>query len=945
MARAATADELAKLRADGQSTRLFLAIHNPATVFTARVNAAALVTDMLTAIPYDGAGGDYTTVLPGQTLWIGSTAGAYDRGVARVRAVTDTVITVGETSEIPLADNDYLTVVDEFGLWPRHLKQTGTSWAMDYDVTYSDQHAALDPVPVLGPGVAVLKLTGATVEFAPTAAASWVLGSSVTGYSWACATASALSGADTATPTITLDAAGWHRVGCTVTAANGKTATGYRWVYVYDRAHLPASEFVLSECAGEAEAGGWHFALTLYAGAELAAVRDRALVVLFAEESYGGVAGSIGPLSGYENVIALGWIDGESIAWQGGGQGQASFTVQGPAHWLKQISGYPVGLLDTTAAPADWLHVQALSTDKALWHFLHWRATASTVLDFTLSGATTRMSAAEGAAGSLWAQLEAIGAGVLARPRCDRYGRLFVETDAQYRPTAERAAIPTVLAITPGDWRLADGEGVTLERRTRARVGLLDISGVSWDGTVATPIFARAPGAVMRRYGAIASRDRLLFADQTAANVLSGLLLAAENNPNPLVTLPLAANNRLIDIAPAQYVTLSLAATDTPRGVVWTAQKLLPRRVSYQHDPEHGALLVELEAEGETSGPAGVTVTPPSNQPQNSNVVIETPGIPTYPLIPPGNTWFPPLVPNPPGVEPTGCTALDAGANGPWLAAPEHYFLTTEDPAVLETLVPYPATIRSGAAANGSYMDIEGVIEKKVLGAWVEDNSMGAWEVHLVGSGGGSLLVGQNFYAGPYGNRKTRFSPSGAMDVAGFKIVLNGPGSTDAAEFALYHTFESGDYGWEFIDGGGAVPAEGRGSDGCLQVRSTTDWWSNSVWRYTFPEPIYITEDSHVLYSQKDIHGFPRFGMTYLDGGGNPQWTAGSTGTEGLYVWNLDDSLTGLPVVSMEWQMDHGGTEWTSLEFVHLFNFIGSVAARRFRITDVKLYNICPLGA
>jgi hypothetical protein len=503
--------------------------------------------------------------------------------------------------------------------------------------------------------------------------------------------------------------------------------------------------------------------------------------------------------------------------------------------------------------------------------------------------------------------------------------------------------VPVVMALTTGDWRAEGGEGVAIERRTSGRVGLLDASGVSWDGAVATPLFSRAPGTVMRRYGAITSRDRLLFADQTAANLTSGLLLARENNEYPLVSVPLAANNRLIDIAPRQLVTLSLAAADTPRGVVWTNKRLIPRQVAYQLAGSW--LAAAIEAEAETSGAAGVTVIPPSNQPQNSNVVIETPGVPTYPLIPPGNTWFPPTIPNPPGVEPTGCTALDAAANGPWGAAPEHYTLTTEEPALLETLVPYPATIRSGAAANGSYMDILGTIEKKVLGAWVEDNSIGAWEVHLVGSGGSSLLVGQNFYSGPYGNRKTRFSPSGAMDVAGFKIVLNGPGSTDAAEFALYHTFESGDYGWEFIDAGGAVPAEGRWSDGALQARSTENWWSLPTFRYTFPEPIYITEDSHVLYSQSDIAGFPRFGMTYLDGNGDPQWTAGSTGTEGLYVWNLDDSLAGRPVVGMEWQQDHSGTSWTSLDFVHLFNFIGSVAARRFRITGINLYNICPLGA
>jgi hypothetical protein len=138
------------------------------------------------------------------------------------------------TSEIVWADNLYLTVVDEFGLWAKHPSLIGTTLEMmDYLTSYDTQHSDFAPVPVLGPD-AVLWLSGATVSITPSAASSWVPGSTIASYEWQAVGASATSGLTTATPTITYDAAGVYRLRCTVTAANGEDWEGFRKVFVFE---------------------------------------------------------------------------------------------------------------------------------------------------------------------------------------------------------------------------------------------------------------------------------------------------------------------------------------------------------------------------------------------------------------------------------------------------------------------------------------------------------------------------------------------------------------------------------------------------------------------------------------------------------------------------------------------------------------------------------------
>jgi hypothetical protein len=819
MARAATAPELARLRSDGQFSELFMAIHNPATVYTARINQSITSYDSVAELTYDGGSGTLGNVLPGMSLWIGSAPGARDKGVCRVRKTpTSTVLFINETSDIAFADNDYITVVDEFGLWPKHLRVSPVR--MDYDIVYSDQHSLYDPVPVLGPIAAVLWLTGATVTFHPTAADSWVLGAAtITGYSWSAPGASATSNMTTAAPTITYNAAGTYRISCTVTASNGKSYTGYRYVFVYSAAHPPVTAFTLENCAGDWEDGGWSFEVTMYDEADISSVRERALVTLFAKDYYAGVEGSIGPVTGYEHIIAVGWIDGESITWDPSGA-SVRLTVRGPHYWLKQMTGFPVGTKNTTGTPSDWTQFKNLTVDGGIWHMLHWRTTATAVLDVYRSGDTNLLPAAEGQIGSLWEQLSAIAEqSILAHPVCDRYGRLIVEVDSQYLPVTGRSFIPVVQAITTDDWR----DQIEIERHTAPAVGTLELSGVSYNGTTATPLFSKAAGTVFKRYGRVETRDQLLLTDQTQANVLAGLILGRLNNEYPRVSVSLAQNNRLIDIAPRQYVTLTIAAEDTPRGVAFADKRFIPRRVELEYDNDSGSIQTRLDLEGETTNELAVTVIRPNTPIQNIPTLPEI-IIPSWPIFPPPGIIIPPPVipPEPPPEPGYDCVAdPHAPANGPW-----NVFMSGE---ILNTNPTWKMAYFRAIARDSSYdyptrYTVNGRWQKREIvgatpGAWYDVTDDDWWQIYLIDLNGNHLATGIHDTVTDPTSRTGHFNLGGPANFWGIEIILSPTLPTlhvDHVDASLFgHFWDAGDthsvtYGIYGVENGLWVRATGH---------------------------------------------------------------------------------------------------------------------------------------
>lgn len=626
MTRAATSDELNILRSDGLAARLFAIIDQPVTVYSCQVNQAFTTHDKIAQVTYDNASGTLANALPGMTVLVGSTPGAWDQGLTRVRKTwTASIAYLGEMSEIDWADNLYLTVIDEFSIWPRHLRVAAdaTAW-MDYDIAYSNQHNSLNPVPCMGTD-RVLKLTGASVSTQLSASSSWVIGSSISEYAWSIVRGSgaSLANANTATPTLTATAAGRVLLQCVVTAANGKTATGYRNVYVYDAAN-PPTEITLESFSGSRERGGFEFSISLPTPPGFTA-RDYRKVVLFAEEQPQAIA----PIAGAENVFAVGWMD-EAECQVDDKNGLASLSVKGAHYWLDKITGYPAGIENTSGTPARWTQINGLTVDKMLWHLLYWRTTLPSCVDFFLTGDSRQASAFNAPTGSLWRQIKAIAEeSILAAPICDPYSRLFASVDENYTPESDRSAIPVIQTLTRDDF-----QSVSFTHRPVSDISRVELSGIALLNNQGQALFSLSPGHVFSRFGAPLQKDRLLLSSQAQANELAGLVFGRESRAFDF-DITLTGPNRLISLAPRQYLQLEIAAGDTPAGIAYSG-RVIPREISIDHDPETGVLLTSLAAEPETFAAPNTNGDIPLND-ENDSAWTPPPFIP--PPLPP----LPPL--------------------------------------------------------------------------------------------------------------------------------------------------------------------------------------------------------------------------------------------------------------------------------------------------------------
>jgi hypothetical protein len=629
MARELTVDELDLLRSDMQGTKLYLAFFRPNVIYTAHLASVPSSTDRVYQIGFNSGVGTLANVMPNMTLYVGTSAGAYDLGMCRIRkAPIAGTFYIGLTSEINWAAGGtiYLTVVDDFDLWAKHATIASDVLAMDVDTAYSDQHSSFSPVPILGTH-AVVWLDEATVDVEFDGSDSWVIGSSITGHVWTAPGSSASSGLTTATPTITYNAPGCYSVYDTVTAANGKSTVGVRHVFVYDRdENQPSTVFQLSQCIGDHDTGGWMFDMTMEAEASLSEIRDRELVALFAEDWYGPewVNQSIGPVENRENIVCVGRIVGESIRWDRE-SGLVHFTVQGLQHWLSRIKAFPVELSFVGSA-TDWTGMPALNVDRVLWHILYWHSTALETMDFTPTNDTRYAADGKTIASNIWGQLNDIAfSKLLAVPGVDRFGRLFVEVDPQMVAEADRD-FPEVMQLTDDDW----AEALDFSRVIVQDCSLISLNAeeVNSAGTSVTR-YSLSPGHVPERYGEPEMMDRALCASQAQSNALAGLLLGWRTNQYPDLPVTLAQNNRMIDVFPRQTCGIVVEAGDTPREIALDLQ-LIPRRVAFYFDADTGYFHTEINFEGETVEQISTN----GDIPDTDEIAMETPPIPSLPSLP-----------------------------------------------------------------------------------------------------------------------------------------------------------------------------------------------------------------------------------------------------------------------------------------------------------------------
>jgi hypothetical protein len=629
MARAATSPELVLYRTPGKKSKFRAAIFQPTVIYTARINQSFSTLDGVLEITYDTGSGTLADVLPDMTVLIGSTAGAHDIGIVRLRDKDALKFYIGETSDVAFANDQYLTVIDDFGLWARHVRISAGVPYMDGTTAYSDQHTNFDPVPIMG-SHRVLKLTGATVSTSFNAASSYCIDSSISGYAWSAPGSSSSSGMTTSTPSITWNSVGWKKVYLTLTAANGKTFFGVRYVYVWNDAN-PPPRAQIEECRADADEGGWMFDITLLDDCDLDAIRDRSLVILFKEDYYGSTQSNIGPVAGCENIECTGWIARETINWNPE-QGSVRFGVFGAHFWFSIIPSYPDGVELVARAAAAWTEIRGLTVNKGLYHFLRWRTTATRIMDVTLTDDTKYTREVSSLAQNLWEQLREMAfLQIFARAGVNAIGQLFIQVHPQLVPEASRTW-PTVLTITGQDWV---GE-INFDRAIRNETAQVNLSGVAVnENGRGTPYFALSTGHTYSHYGRPEIQDNLLVASQADANQKAGLYYGWRNNPYPDIPIVFDADIALIDCFPLQQCDITIEAADTPRGIAYSGG-LIPKSVAIVQDPETGVVHREVTFEAETFEAPSVNGDVPGSDDVSVPPTPSLPPLPDFPIIIPG---------------------------------------------------------------------------------------------------------------------------------------------------------------------------------------------------------------------------------------------------------------------------------------------------------------------
>jgi len=692
---AVSAADLIRLRTQPHRSDLYLVVHQPLTVLSAAVISVAdnntEVTIAGAAYGTDASGaawivGDLEANL---TMWVGSAAGGKDRGLVRFKSVMagdpPTKIEVAENDDIDWT-NAYITIVDEFRVWPvfprtpLRTPPTDVDWYKDYDKTYSAQNEKFRPVPIMGPPV-VGFLDGATLTFQWDGSASYTIrtGAAIGTYAWV-SQSGTVTGGNTATPTTRYNYATGHagdRNRLRVTDNVGgdtRSYNGYRYAFVMSRSGTNApygandTEVALLSLSGGWTDGGYTMEVEVRDGTDDGSGRpdankfqDGNQVILFSEDFFGYTSGSVGSLQYREPICFVGYILGDSVS-QNARTGAVIFSAQTIHGVLSRCDMYPIVLEDaTTAQTNEWYKMENLDIQRVLHHLFFYHSTVVRCADlflpdYNLAAAPwinrgrTKAAGWEFSQQNLYSMADAtvMQSAIVGKCASDKFSRLFMEKDVQalddgnYAPTFsnERAAIPTVMGLLKQDIR----EPLEIEEASEAITSQVRLSGVYWPGggiegdpdlDNLAAYFSYAPGDCMKTRGAGRDQGNLALDNQNQANTMSGMLLAKDNNRYPVLRAPLTGNYRVFDIVPQEYVTMSLAASDTDRGIVWTNKKLVVRGIEHEYVAKPGTLLTTLLLEPETTGKPGETIIfpdqPPDEPPYEPPPEPEPPGPGPYP--------------------------------------------------------------------------------------------------------------------------------------------------------------------------------------------------------------------------------------------------------------------------------------------------------------------------
>lgn len=677
------------IRTRPHRTKLWLSIYQPKTVFSAQVNnfgSAQGDRDIF----YDGLiTGSSSFVNEGMTMYVGSSAGASDKGRIRVRSISGAAtgtVSVAENSYINWEDNDYLTIVSFYEIvakYPRIIQDPGdptkTLWYKDYDIVYTDQNTIQGAFPCMGSHFAgFIEDDGDCNVFYSASGSSHVIPGTSLSFFWTFEGSTTPSGTGAEPGYIPYTTPGHYTTSLLVSGSNGSSDLSYRHVSIYKRPEtsttdVPILKWELEKLNGSHESGGYTATIRMLQDVPETEVRDGSLVVIYADDWYGTTKQSIGGNSkNRQSIVFVGYILNGTIRFNWKSK-EITFDVGSPTEMMKLSDSFSVSIEDIddpvaewTAKPeyyvSPWTLLVGMNVKKAIHHYLKWHSTVLYCCDFQFLGTDQLIQYFDADRESLFAAINTLMRGALyGALASDRQGNLWAETEIY---TESPRNINTFL-IDDEDWV---GDPI-IEEMLVDRVSYLESGGIVYPGFSGTtagtsiPVLSAAPGTPPGYRGEIQRFQGLALASQSQLNTLVGSIYAYMNRKYPRIDFTMAGNYRFFDVAPQERISISIPAAKNPRQTE-IAITTFPNQVSFSYDPKRESFQSKIYCSEIPTSMPGTTITIPEIPPTSNDngIGFSIPPINIPPIVIGGGGAGDMFVPAVGGITDDTGTALIVGA-------------------------------------------------------------------------------------------------------------------------------------------------------------------------------------------------------------------------------------------------------------------------------------------
>ena len=636
-----------------QQAQLYLSVYKPPIVLQALVNSGALGKGSMT-IPFDTVStGSYGAVLPGMTMYVGTSLGANDVGTIRVRSITSTEIKVAENYEIHWQDNLYLTIIKFQEVWPVTQRVTvisGTTsqcWK-DYDIDWPGDDVAFKfPVWTMGShwagfkGVVNNYQSGIVWMKDPQPASNTMI--------WDFEGGDVAHSTSTGTVSVTYNTPGYYTTTMSV-VQGGITGSSYRQVSIYDRPgeglNVPIQKFTLDDFDESKKDNGCTATVTVYE--QIPSIIAGGLICIFGEFWYGTTKldANNNPLdlsheqSRIDNFF-VGYIQENTIKYAYD-RSSVTFKVYSPIKMLDQCTGPSLRILDDrdtkNDGESDWFYMYHPTTYKFLMHYLKWHSTYlncnDVVIDYNTNVLGQPAEINDSEQTSMMSFLvNYMKNTLLGEAVCDRRGVLYLSENS-LAPDPTNLNMKTDMHIWSHNWI---GEPEITETEFPA-VTCLEINGVAYDNVSGTwqQMISCAPNQFATERGKAQNEviPGMALIDQNQLNSLTQKYYGYENSRYSL-DITLKGTYLNLGIVPNMVEYVTIQPGDTVRNILINNVPFLVTEVKWKYNAVGYSLVPEVIMKQVDTGWNGLAMTVPP------------PAAPVYPTVP-----SPVIPPVPPYVVP-----------------------------------------------------------------------------------------------------------------------------------------------------------------------------------------------------------------------------------------------------------------------------------------------------